>query len=205
MTRLWRFRWVVLFFVFLLAGGSVFWILRWNSEENAVYEATIHEAFNDVGVSSYVVLDTTVSGERVGISRFHARRLGLPFSAAASYTAKNFFRYRIPPTMPLPHPRVSQQDIDEACGPSRVTSARKNRPNRFLQQTGGVITLSRVGFDASGKHAVVYAQLTYCGLYGEGAYLYLSKESGTWHIVGNSIENSPKLYVVEPRAPARPQ
>jgi hypothetical protein len=31
-------------------------------------------------------------------------------------------------------------------------------------------------------HVVVYAQLTYCGLCGEGTYLYLSKASG--HLAG---------------------
>jgi hypothetical protein len=46
--------------------------------------------------------------------------------------------------------------------------------------------LSRVGFDLGGRHAVVYAQLTYCGLCGEGTYLYLLKETGAWHIVGRA-------------------
>lgn len=49
-----------------------------------------------------------------------------------------------------------------------------------------MITLSRVGFDSSNQYAVVYAQLTYCGLCGEGTYLYLSKQPGGWHIVGRA-------------------
>lgn len=40
----------------------------------------------------------------------------------------------------------------------------------------------RVGFDVRKKHALLYIQLTHCGLCGEGMFLYMSKETGSWHI-----------------------
>lgn len=152
-----------------------------------MYEATIREAFSD-DVPQYAILDMTLPMDRIGISTFHAKKLGLPLSAVASYAAKNFFRFRIPPTLRLPHPftMVSQQDLNMVYGPGQVQSAKVNELNALLQQTYGVITLSRVGFDRSGSHAVIYAQLTYCGLCGEGVYLYLSKETGAWHIIDRS-------------------
>jgi hypothetical protein len=55
-----------------------------------------------------------------------------------------------------------------------------------MSQSRGVITISRAGFDFRKKHAVIYALLTYCGLCGEGLFLYLAKDFGEWHVVGRS-------------------
>ena len=79
---------------------------------------------------------------------------------------------------------VSQKELDRAYGPGQTDSPNAVELRGLLRKSWGVITLSRVGFDLDGRHAVVYAQLTYCGLCGEGTYLYLSKETGAWHIVG---------------------
>ena len=67
--------------------------------------------------------------------------------------------------------------------PGKSDSTNVSGLEELLPKSWGVFTLSRFGFDAGGKHAVVYAQLNYCGLCGEGTYLYLSKEPGAWHIV----------------------
>jgi hypothetical protein len=177
------YRLLLIFGLFLLASLSVAWVLHWNSEEPAVYEATIREAFDEA--PHYVILDTTQPDRRFGISNFDSSSLNLPLSARASYTAKNLFRFRIAPTLSLPHPftMVSQEELDMVYRHGQIDSPQAVELRSLLQKSWGVITLSRVGFDLSGKHAVVYAQLTYCGLCGEGTYLYLSKESGTWHIV----------------------
>jgi hypothetical protein len=172
----------------LLAGCSAVWVLRWNSEEYAVYEATIRDAFGGDHLSYFVILDTTQPFGRFGISSFHSRELGLPFGAKASYDARNFFRFHISPKfhLPLPFSIVSQMDLDAVYAPGQHGSAKSDELKGLLHRSWGVITLSRVGFDRTGTHAVVYAQLTYCGLCGHGAYLYLSKGSGSWHIVNRA-------------------
>jgi hypothetical protein len=67
MTHKARLRWALVLGMLLLVGGSAIWILHWNSEEYAVYEATIREGFSGEDVSYYVILDTT---EPVGVSVF---------------------------------------------------------------------------------------------------------------------------------------
>jgi hypothetical protein len=90
--------------------------------------------------------------------------------------------------MRLPHPftMVGQEELDKVYRPGQTDSLNAVELRALLRKSWGVITLSRVGFDPGGKHAVVYAQLIYCGLCGEGTYLYLSKETGAWHIVGRA-------------------
>lgn len=125
---------------------------------------------------------------RFGISNFHSEKLALPLTMRASYTAKNVFRFHIPPRFSLPHAfrMVSQEELDKIYRPGHMDSPNTVELSGLLRKSWGVITLSRVGFDPGGKHAIVYAQLTYCGLCGEGTYPYLSKETGAWHIVGRA-------------------
>jgi hypothetical protein len=161
--------------LFLVAGCSALWALRWNSEEYAVDEAAIREAFGGEHVSYYVILATTQPAGRLGISSFHSRELNLPFSANVSYTAKNVFHFQIAPRFHLPHPftMVVQKDLDAMPAPRQMDNPNAVNLEGLLRRSWGVITLSRVGFDQTGTHAVLYAQLTHCGLCGEGTYLYL--------------------------------
>jgi hypothetical protein len=169
MTRQERHRLTFILSSLLMVGCSAIWILHWNSEEFAVYEATIREAFSGEDVSYYVILDTTEAAGRFGISNFHSARLGLPLSARVSYTAKNFCRFDIPSKFHLPHPfnMIGQKELDKVYRPGQTDSPNAAAELRaLLRKSWGVITLSRVGFDPGGKHAVIYAQLTYCGLCG---------------------------------------
>jgi hypothetical protein len=188
MTHKARLRWALVLGLLLLVSGSAIWILHWNSEEYAVYEAAIREGFSGEDVSYYVILDTTQPVRHFGISNFHSESLGLPLTARVSYTAKNLFRFHVPSRLGLPHPftMVSQKELDNVYRPGQTDSPNGVESRGLLRKSWGVITLSRVGFDLGGRHAVVYAQLTYCGLCGEGTYLYLSKETGAWHIVGRA-------------------
>ena len=169
----------------LVMGGLGVWILHWRAEEYAVYDAAIREAFSGDGVSYYLILDRTQPAGRFGITIFHSEKLGLSLTTRISYAAKNVFRFRIAPNFHLPYPfrMVAQDELDRIFRPGKSDSTNVSGLEELLRKSWGVITLSRVGFDAGGKHAVVYAQLTYCGLCGEGTYLYLSKEAGAWHIV----------------------
>jgi hypothetical protein len=136
-----------------------------------------------------VILDTTQPLSRVGLPAHHARQLGLPLSVKVSYTIKNVFFFRIKPNLHLPHPFtiVSQNNVDAVYKPDQSETLKVKELKSLLQKSWGVITLSRVGFDGSHKHAVVYAQLTYCGLCGEGEFIYLEKEGKGWHIVGRTL------------------
>ncbi|MGC1418216.1 MAG: hypothetical protein WA817_23210 [Candidatus Acidiferrum sp.] len=188
MTRQARLRGAAYLGTVLLVFCGAIWGLQWDSEEFAVYEATIREAFSGDSVSYYVILDKTEPVGRFGISNFHSEKLALPLTMRASYTAKNVFRFHIPPRFSLPHAfrMVGQKELDKIYRPGHMDSPHTVELSGLLRKSWGVITLSRVGFDPGGKHAIVYAQLTYCGLCGEGTYLYLSKETGAWHIVGRA-------------------
>ena len=178
-----------LFLGFLFVGmASIAWSWHWNSDEFGVYEAVVRDSFSGDDVSYFLILDTTQPMNRFGISTFHARELGLASSARVSYCANNLFRFRIPQQLHLPHPfaMVAQKDLDAVYGQGQASNPKIDELKRNLRRSWGVITLSRAGFDAGRRHAVVYAQLTYCGLCGEGLYLYLSKESGVWHVVGRA-------------------
>lgn len=181
-------RWALVLGLLLFAPCLAIWAVQWNSEEYAVYEAAIREAFSGEDVSYYVILDTTQPVGRFGISDFHSDKLRLPLSARANYTVKNLFRFHVPPQFRLSHQfiLVSQEQLDKSSRSGQIDSPDSVELSALLRRSWGAITLSRVGFDLGGKHAVVYAQLTYCGLCGEGTYLYLSKETGAWHIIGRA-------------------
>ena len=171
--------------VLVMPFGLVLWSARWTEEEYAVDSAAVKEAFDESPI--YVILDTTQPEGRFGISGFHSRGLGLSLSARLSYTTRNVFLFHIPPKLQLPHPYrlVNQRTLDRLVK-SNPETRQSAEFQELLAKSWGVITLSRVGFDHSMKHAVMYIQLTYCGLCGEGTYLYLSKETGQWHIVARS-------------------
>lgn len=168
----------------LIIAFAAAWIFHWSSEEYAVYDAAIREAFSDEPIPSYVILDTTVPWS---ISKFNSEKLGMPLSARMSYNTRNLFHFHIAPRFLLPHPfnLVRQSELD-GTAPSHAESVDTDELVNLVRRSGGAITLSRVGFDLEGKHAIVYAQLTYCGVCGGGMFLYLSRTAGTWHIIGRA-------------------
>lgn len=164
------------------------WIFQWRAEEYSVYNAAIREAFSADAVSYLLILDRTEPAGPFGISSFHSKKLGLSLTMRASYAAKNAFRFHIAPTLDLPHPfrMVDQDELKRAFGAGQNNSQSSDDLKSLIRRSWGVITLSRAGFDLGGKHAIVYVQLTYCGLCGEGTYLYLEKADGIWHVVGRA-------------------
>ncbi|HET7259268.1 MAG TPA: hypothetical protein VFI75_06080, partial [Candidatus Acidoferrum sp.] len=164
--------------------ATLLYRLRWDAEELLVDQAVLKARFSE-RVTSYLMLDTTSPWGWIGISPFHARQLGLKWDCIIDYTMKNLLRVRIPTNLRLPRPYsfVSQQDLNKLNNPAFRRSSEGIKLQKLMTESWGVITVSRVGFDLAKKHAVVYAQLTYCGLCGEGLFIYLSKESGEWRIV----------------------
>lgn len=128
MTHKARLRWALVLGLLLLVSGSAIWILHWNSEEYAVYEAAIREGFSGEDVSYYVILDTTQPVGRFGISNFHSERLGLPLTARVSYTTKNLFRFHVPSkASPSPPVHNDQPERTGQCLSSRADGFPKRR------------------------------------------------------------------------------
>jgi hypothetical protein len=150
-----------------------------------VYAAVIQAAYDGPDVSYFVILDTTEPWTRWGVFPCHAKKLGLPLAVRASYAAKNFAHFHIRPDLQLPHSYTlaSSQEIQATYNRPATYSPRQKELKQKIRESWGVITLSRVGFDLRRQHAVVYAQLTYCGLCGGGDYFYLAKENGRWHVI----------------------
>ena len=187
MIRQRKHQWI-LFLSVLMAGIGAFWMLSWDSDENLVYESILREEFDGSGVSYYVILDITRPMTRFGVSSFHAKELGLSRSTRIDYSIKNLFNFHIRPNFDLPHPftTISESDLEAVYKLGQNETMEVKKLKSLLGRSWGVITLSRAGFDISHRHAVVYTQLTYCGLCGGGRYVYLSKETGVWRVVGCS-------------------
>ncbi|HET8921354.1 MAG TPA: hypothetical protein VFN26_00010 [Candidatus Acidoferrum sp.] len=159
-------------------GCFAIWLLSWESEEYAVYVAIVRAAYDGPDISHHVILDTTEPWGRWGVTPFHSKVLGLPIDVRASYTVKNFLRFHLPSTMRLgnPYTLASENELKASYNEQTSKTLRATEPTKLIRGNWGVITFSRVGFDLHRKHAVVYAQLIFCGLCGGGDYFYLSKE-----------------------------
>ena len=169
-------------------GWFAIWLLSWDPEEFAVYDAIVRAAYGGPDISHNVILDATEPLGRWGVTPFHSKTLGLPLSVRANYAVKNFFRFHVPPTMHLgnPYTLTSQNELIASYDERQSKTQRAAELRDLIRQDWGVITLSRVGFDLHRKHAVVYAQLIYCGLCGGGDYFYLSKVNGAWHVTSRA-------------------
>jgi hypothetical protein len=174
----------------LAALAFTTFLLHWGTEESAVCAAAIQASFSLEHTTpldhepQFLLLDHTVPGDRFWIRRFHAEELGIGARTNIEYSFKNLFIVRVPANLNLPHPYtlISRGQLNKLDDPDFLQTAEGKDLNRRLSESWGVITLSRVGFDASHKHAVMYVQLTYCGLCGEGMFLYLSKTNGVWRV-----------------------
>jgi hypothetical protein len=164
-------------------------MLTWDSDEIGVFDAVIRVAYDGPEISHLVILGTTEPGAPWGVYPFHARKLGLPFDVRANYAIKNVTRFQVRQDMRLPHPYTlaSASEIQAIYRNPDTNTAKQKELRQRIREGWGVITFSRVGFDVRHGHGVVYAQLTYCGLCGGGDYFYLSKENGTWHVVGRAV------------------
>jgi hypothetical protein len=172
----------------LVAWGSR--ELLWSAEESVVCAAAIQSYFSLEHPKpldhepKYVLLDSTYPLGCLGMRRFHAKKLGIGWDAYLNYNLKNIFLFSVPSTMKLSHPYVlvSRAELRRLDDPRFLQSPEGERMKRLLFEGWGVVTVSRVGFDLFHRHAVVYIQLTYCGLCGEGLYVYLRKVNGDWNV-----------------------
>lgn len=69
--------------------------------------------------------------------------------------------------------------------PTNTPEAYAERWRSFYEKypnSPGIVSLSRVGFNASGDQAIVYVANTCGGLCGKGYYVLLTESSGSWKI-----------------------
>lgn len=142
-----------------MLGWLAVWLLSWDSEEFAVYDAIVREAYDGPDISHSVILNITEPWGRWGVTSFHSRALRLSLGVRMSYALKNFLRFRVPSTMQLGNPyTLTSQDEIIASYDQRLGETHKAMELRkLIRGNWGVITLSRVGFDLHRSHAVVYA------------------------------------------------
>jgi hypothetical protein len=107
-----------------------------------------------------------------------------------SFRARNDRSYPLSPDMPLPIPYVliSPGEVTAIFAGGEVDGL--DGWERFYQRyptSGGIIDLSRVGFNAEMTQALVYYGAQSHWLDGGGFYFLLSKEGGTWKVVGQAM------------------
>ena len=178
-----------LLFVLAVTCSCALWVVSWDADEFQVFRVAADQVHGADGVRQYFLLDQTSSPMRFGVPPFHSKKLGLTKSVWANYALKNLWIRKLPDTLILSRPSVlvSSTRLEGLYS----SSARENNSVKNLRsQIGksyGVVTLSRVGFDTSHTHAVIYAQLTYCGLCGGGYFYYLEKQDGAWKVKSTAM------------------
>ena len=132
-----------------MAACLAIWAVQWNSEEYAVYEAAIREAFSGEDVWYY-----SDSGHYTACATFRYfqlpfREIGPSADCERQLHRKKFVPVSRPAKVCLPHPftMVSQNGLDKVYRPGQIDSPNAVELSGLLRKSWGVITLSRVGFD----------------------------------------------------------
>jgi len=157
------------------------------AEAYAVYSAVIQALYASEGVEQFVIRDHTISGVSPDDSldremEFLQEQVGAAIDPALldDYRTRNLV------------PQALEEQFSLALPYTLISEAEFNRLfeqgdgwNRFYASypgAQGVMTLSQVGFDASGTQALVYTGNQADAKAGQGYYLFLTKETGTWAI-----------------------
>jgi hypothetical protein len=159
-----------------------------SAEEHAIYAAVIDKIFAgdkvslDSTVRMLVIVDQTMSTpSALGVRK----RLKRAFSPAISqetienYVVKNAKSYQLTTSLDLKlkYTLVPKEKTDQ------IFKSGVNGWDEFYRQfpnSRGIISLSRAGFDSSGKQAIVYVAHSCGGLCGAGYYLSLVKKGNEW-------------------------
>ena len=159
-------------------------LLSYDSDECSVFRVAVEQVHGSDGVEQYVLGANTGPCTPFGISSFHRKKLAMPISAKTNFWTKNCVCRSLPANLPLKHPYtlVSERDLRPV-----YTSEKPDAKTALLQtkivKSYGVVAISRVGFDLTHTRAVIYVELLYCGLCGDGQYYYLAKQNGAWRVI----------------------
>jgi hypothetical protein len=151
------------------------------AEEYTVYSALIRQ--NPIGYelgSSFLVREQTVADlDMFKLTLENVHRL--PTGLVDSYRARNAAAYTLSPNLDVEqdYAMMSQEEFD------RIFRGKGSVWTRFQAkhpEAGGLITLSRVGFDEKGDKALVLFGFRCGDLCGAGGTYLLVKENGNWAV-----------------------
>ena len=156
--------------------------------EFAVYRAVIEELFATRQLETLVVMDTTTAGLSVDdpsapdIKNLKSSVPEVDQALIDSFAARNAQPSPLENRFNLEVPVVllSQAELDDFFGKS---GAGWEAFYQTYPQSQGVLTLSRVGFNARGDKALVYAGNMAYSLAGAGYALVLGWEDGQWQVL----------------------
>ncbi|MFL6231085.1 MAG: hypothetical protein ACJ741_20095, partial [Pyrinomonadaceae bacterium] len=162
-------------------------------KEYAVYAALLNKIGSSPEDGSGVkllVVNNQTSGDMVTgsqpeeVFKDYKETLSSEFQAALKdYKAKNQKSERLVRSfnLNLDYLLVNRNEFQAFFKSKNLEESWKNFYKKY-PNSPGYITLSRVGFDPSMTHACLYAE-TDCGsLCGDGSYILLTKEKGTWKV-----------------------
>ena len=166
---------------------------QWDDEEYAVYRAIIRDRFVRDGVQAILIEDQTRnynwnrqgSAFRDEISEIREgfEPWGIRADTVASYVAQNRIQRRLENRFDLPVRTflLSEEDfngISSRRGPEEAWEILYQKyPHSF-----GVLTFSRVGFNATRDQAFVYGQMVCGRLCGGGDYYFLVRTGRGWKV-----------------------
>lgn len=161
----------------------VSWTFAYDDDELQVFRAAIERVHGSDGVVRYVLRSNTGPCTPFGMTAFHRRKLGVPFSTSCGYWMKNLVCRTLPRSIPLEYPYIlaSQKELEPVFA-SSTPDANTTRLQQEIVRGYGVVGLSRAGFNLLHTRAVIYVELLYCGLCGGGQYYYLTREDGVWRV-----------------------
>ena len=151
------------------------------AEEYAIYSALVRQ--NPIGYnlgSSFVVREQTV----VDLDPFermleHVHKL--PSSLVDSYRSRNAASYMLGPNLDVEqdYALMPEEDYDKIFGPG---GAMWTRFQARYPEASGLVTFSRVGFDANADKALALIGYRCGDLCGAGGLYLLVKEDGNWKV-----------------------
>jgi hypothetical protein len=154
-------------------------------EDQAVYAAVLAQKYL---APSYVIRDATRADAFFGpladtVSVVLQQMHGVAMQTSASFLARNAQSQPLRPEMSLGAPYVLLTDLELKqlfdSPPAGVEAGWQAFYARY-PDAHGIITLSRVGFNAAGDQALVYVGNQYAELGGEGIYFLLNRVGTDW-------------------------
>ena len=157
-----------------------------STEEYAVYSAVIADRFagthydriviQNVTESNDVTIETINRNERYFARMFPALKNGV----ARDYNIRNKepLRFKDSLVLKMEYVLIDEKEIEKVFKDSAWEEFYKKYPN-----SGGLISLSRPGFNSGMNQALIYRQYWCDWLCGAGNYLLLKKSGDRWTVV----------------------
>ena len=156
------------------------------ADEQAVYAAVLAQKYP---APRYVIRDLTRTDDSFGpladtVERVMQQMHAVAMETSASFLARNAQSQSLRPEMSLGAPYVLLTDLElHQLFDSPSAAGLEDGWRAFYDRypdAHGIITLSRVGFNAAGDQALVYIGNQYAGLGGEGIYFLLNRVGTAW-------------------------